>query len=141
MSHPWSGLVRLTSSNSLISNEEAAQVIVRVERIHDEGKSIALATIPLRRSLVDLRVERVEIQPDIDAGISKCLHARIVVALGINVVHADRVCANCLHEVGIQGALRRGDERVLGDELVRDAYEIVNINCTHLSRNQCLPLT
>jgi len=95
----------LTSSNSLISNEEAAQVVVRVERIHDEGKGIALATIPLRRSLVNLRVERVEIQPDIDASISECLHARVVVALGIDMVHADRVCANRLHEIGIQGAL------------------------------------
>jgi hypothetical protein len=109
-----------TSSNSLIANKETSQVVVRVESIHDLGICIALATIPLRRGFVDLSGERIKVQPDINARVGECLHARVVVALGIDVVDANRVCANRLHEVGVEGALRGRDERVFGDELVRD---------------------
>jgi hypothetical protein len=98
-----------------------------VKRIHNQGKSIALGTIPLRRSLVDLRIKGIEIQPDINARVGKRLHTRIVIALGIDVVDANRVGANRLHELGVEGALRRSDERVIGDKLIRDAYQIIRI--------------
>jgi hypothetical protein len=111
--------VRLTSRNSLVAHEESSQVVVRMERIHDLGELIALSRVPLRSTLVDLRVERIKVQPDIDTSIRKCLHAVVVLALGIDMVHADRVHANRLHEGSIGGALRCGDERVIGNELVR----------------------
>jgi hypothetical protein len=92
-----------------------------VERIHDLCKRIALRRIPLRSALVDLRIEGIQIQPDVDSGIRKRLHARIVVGLGVDMVHADRVGANRLHERGVGRTLRRCHERVIGDELVCDA--------------------
>jgi hypothetical protein len=115
--------MRLTSRNRFITHEETCQVVVRMECIHNLGKLIALGRVPLRSALVDLRVECIKIQPDVDTSVLECLHTIIMLALGVDMVHADRVDSNRLHERSIGGALRRSDERVIRDQLVRDAYE------------------
>jgi hypothetical protein len=110
-----------TSSDGLITHEESGQVVIRMERIHNLGKCIALRRVPLWRRLVDLRIKRIKIHPGIDTGISKRLHAGIVVGGGVNMVDADRVHANGLHERSVEGALRCGHERISRDKLVGDA--------------------
>jgi hypothetical protein len=49
--------------------------------------------------LLDLRVEGVEIQPDVYACVREGLHAIIVVGRGVDVVHAYGIGANRLHEL------------------------------------------
>ena len=106
----------------LVAHEEAGQVVVLLELVHDGGEGIALRRVPLGRDLLNLRVEGVQIQPDVDARVGEGAHALGVVLLGINVVDADRVGANGLHESGVEAALCGIDERVIGDELVGNAW-------------------
>ena len=75
--------------------------------------------------LVDGRVERVQVQEEVDSFIGKCLHASVVIGLWVHVVDADRVGAQLAHESRIALALRDVDQRVFGDELVRDAFQEV----------------
>jgi hypothetical protein len=96
-----------------------------VEDIHDSLVSLELALVPLRlrhaRSL-DVRIESVQIEPNVDAGVGEGLHAAVVVSAGIDVVDADGVGSEGLHQVGIAGALVVVDERVVRQELVGDAF-------------------
>lgn len=46
-----------------------------------------------------------------------------MVSLGVNVIDANRVCANRLHERGVEATLRCIDERVIWDKLVGDSYD------------------
>jgi hypothetical protein len=95
-----------------------------VEDIHDSLVSLELAHIPLRlrhaRSL-DVRVEGVQVEPDVDAGVGESLHAAIVVSARIDVVNTDGVGSEGLHQDGIAGALVIVDERVVRQQLVGDA--------------------
>jgi hypothetical protein len=91
-----------------------------MERIHDFGELIALGRVPLRSTLVDLRVECIEIQPDVDTRICECLHTLVMLALRIDMVHTNGVHANGLHEGSIGGTLVPGDERVIRHKLVRN---------------------
>ena len=108
--------IRFRGSENLIADEEAAQIFVLVEDIHDGLVSLVLALVPLRlrhaRSLY-VRIEGVQVEPDVDAGVGEGFHAAIVVGARIDVVDADRVGAEGLHQVGIAGALVVVDERVV----------------------------
>ena len=64
----------------------------------------------------------VEVQPEVDAGGGKGLHAGRVVTVRVHVVHANAVGANRLHQLGIEGALLAVGERIVGRQLVRNAY-------------------
>lgn len=75
--------------------------------------------------LVDGRVERVQVQEEVDALVGEGLHASVVVGLGVHVVDADGVGAQLAHEGRIAFALRDVDEGIFGDELVRDAFQVV----------------
>jgi hypothetical protein len=96
-----------------------------MERVHDSSKRISLRNIPLRTFLVDLRIERVEIQPQVDASVGERLHAVFVIGGWINVVNTDAVCANGLHESSVGGALVIVNEGVVWDELVGDSWGLL----------------
>lgn len=96
-----------------------------MERVHDGSKAVTLSLVPLRVRLLNLSVEGVQIQPDVDTGIGEGLHAVIVVGRGINVVDANGVGANRLHEVRVELALLVVNERVVGNELVSDAFRLL----------------
>jgi hypothetical protein len=96
-----------------------------MERVHDSSKRISLRNIPLRAFLVDLRIERVEIQPQVDTGVGERLHAVCVIGGWVNVVDADAVCANGLHQSSVGRALVVVDEGVVGDELVGDSWGVL----------------
>ena len=116
--------IRFRGSQDLIADEEAAQVVILVEDVHDSLVSLVLALIPLRlrhaRSL-DVGIEGVQVEPDVDTGVSESLHAAIMVRTRIDVVDANGVGAQGLHQVGIAGTLVVVDERVVRQELVSDA--------------------
>lgn len=110
-----------TFSDDFVAHPEATNVVVLVEGIHDLLEPLQLRLVPLRVILLDLRVERVQVQPDIDAGILKRLHAIIVVRGRVNVIDAYRIGAESLHELGVARTLLVVDKRVIGHELVGDS--------------------
>jgi hypothetical protein len=120
----WRRHISLRGSQNLVANEEAGQVVVLVENIHDSLVSLELALVPLRlrhaRSL-DVRVEGVQVEPDVDAGVGEGLHAGIMVGARIDVVDADGVGSEGFHQVGIASALFIVDERVVRQKLIGDA--------------------
>lgn len=88
--------IRVRRSEDLVANEESAQIVVLVEDIHDSLVSLVLALVPLRLSharSLNVRIEGVQVEPDVDAGVGEGLHAAIVVGAGIDVVDADGVGA------------------------------------------------
>lgn len=116
--------IRIGRSEDLIANEETGQVVVLVKNIHDGLVSLVLALVPLRLSharSLNVRVEGVQVEPDIDAGVGEGLHAAIVVHARINMIDADGISAEGLHQVGIAGALVVVDERIVRQKLVGDA--------------------
>jgi len=108
----------------LVANEEASQVVILVEFIHDGGKRIALSLVPFGGSLLDLCVEGIKVKPDVDTSVRKGLHAGSVVGIGVHMVDADRVGTDGFHERGVEAALGCIDEGVVGDELVGDALDV-----------------
>ena len=46
-----------------------------------------------------------------------------MIRIWINMIHANRIGADSLHERSVETALRSVDQWVVGDELVRDTYE------------------
>lgn len=115
--------IRVRRSEDLVANEESAQIVVLVEDIHDSLVSLVLALVPLRLSharSLNVRIEGVQVEPDVDAGVGEGLHAAIVIGVGIDVVDADGVGAEGLHQIGIAGALVVVDERVIREKLVGD---------------------
>ena len=79
----------IARSEDLVTYEEASQVVILLELIHDGGKGIALRFVPSRRNLFDLRVEGVQIQPNIYTGIGKRTHTLRVILRRVNVVNAN----------------------------------------------------
>lgn len=120
----WCRNVSSQAGQNLVADKESAQVVVVVEDIHDALVSLVLRFIPLRlrhaRSL-DVRVESVKVEPDVDSGVSERVHAVVMLSFGVDVVYADRIGTEGLHEVGIALALVAVDERVVWEELVGDA--------------------
>ncbi len=64
-------------------------------------------------------VKGVEVYGDVDSRLVKGVHTAIVVGLGINMIDADAVDAELLHELDVSGALVRVDEGILGSQLIR----------------------
>lgn len=129
----------VSGGKDFVAHEEAGQVVVLLELVHDGGKGIALRLVPLGRILLDLRVERVQVQPDVDARVGKGAHALGVVLGRVDVVDADRVGADRLHQSSVEAALCCVDERVVGDQLVRNAWNRQPL--PHSVAGACLPLT
>ena len=67
---------------------------------------------------VDLSSEGIKIDEKVYSSICECAHARLVVSGWINVVDADRVCAERLHQRGIALTLIVIDKWVVLGELV-----------------------
>jgi hypothetical protein len=97
-----------------------------MERVHDSGEAVELSLVPLWLVLCDLGIERVQVQPDVNARIGESLHTVIVILGGVYVIHAYRIGPNLFHEGRIEAALSVVDERVIGNKLVRDAYTVVS---------------
>lgn len=131
------------SSNVLISNENTQQVVVLLEGIQDLGISVELCLIPVVIRLYNwsdntiqktgkteknelahrnnVSIKGIQVSKDVNAGVVKRLHAAIMVRRGVDVVHANGVCSELGHELGIALALVSVNERILGPELVRNA--------------------
>lgn len=95
-----------------------------MEGVHDFLVSLILSLVPLRRGhsrSLDVGVESVQVKPDVDASVGESLHAVVVLGQRINVVHADRVGTEGLHQVCVERALGVVDEWVLRQELVSNA--------------------
>jgi hypothetical protein len=111
-------------SQNLVANEKSTKIVVVVERIHNFLVSLVLSLVPLRcghpRSL-DVGVESVQVKPDVDTGVGKSLHTVVVLGLRINMVNADGVCTESLHQVCVERALGVVDKWVLWQELVGHA--------------------
>jgi hypothetical protein len=120
----WRSNIGVRRSQNFVANEKSAKIVVVVEGIHDFLVSLVLSLVPLRcghaRSL-DVRVESVQIKPDVDTGVGKSLHAVVVLGLRINMVNADGVGTESLHQVRVEGALGVVDKWVLWQELVGHA--------------------
>lgn len=137
-------MARRTCGKHFVTDKEAGEIVVLLECVHNLGKGITLGLIPARCGLgnsqhlgqvqgalrmsylLDLRIERVQVQPNVDASIGKCLHAIVVVGIRVDVVDAYRVGANLLHQRRVELALVIVDERVVGDQLVGDSCMGVN---------------
>lgn len=94
-----------------------------MELIHDLGKGVALIGLPARSVLLDLGIERVEVDPDVDSSVSECLHAIGVIRIRIHMVNTDRVGADGLHEGRVETTLCRVDEGIVGYQLVGDTLD------------------
>lgn len=67
-------------------------------------------------------MEVVKIHKQIDAHVLKCLHTTLVIAIGVNVVYTNRICAEILHLFGIARALLCIDQWVVGNKLISNSY-------------------
>ena len=79
----------------------------------------------MRTYWIDVRWEVIKINEQVNAVVRKRLHAAIVVGGWIDVVNTDGVCTKLLHESGIELALLGVHQRIIRDELVSNAYEIM----------------
>jgi hypothetical protein len=70
---------------------------------------------------VNLSVKSIQVQQQIYAHICESRHASVVVSLGVDVIHADRVRCQVLHQRSIALALGGIGERVGLGELIRDS--------------------
>lgn len=70
-------------------------------------------------------VEGVEVNQQIDAGISKSVHATVMVGTCIDVIDAQGVCAELLHELDIALALLCVDKRVIRAKLVSNTCRML----------------
>jgi len=107
-----------------VAHEKASRVVVLGEGIHDCGEILKLGLIPLWGVLqvqLSVRVshlahhrftylrnlcsEGIHINEQVDSSILKSRHASVVVAASVNVVYANGIGAELLHECGIELAL------------------------------------
>ena len=72
--------------------------------------------------LLDLGGESIEVDKQIDPCVREGRHASFVVGRGIHVVHTNGVGAQLGHASDVALALRGVDERIVGSELIGDAY-------------------
>lgn len=72
---------------------------------------------------VDISCEVVEIYQDVDTRVGKCRHAPVVVGRGVNVVDTDSIGAQCLHCLRVERALFGVLQRVMGDQLICNAWK------------------
>ena len=77
----------------------------------------------MRTYWVDVRWEVVKINKQVNAVVSKRLHATIVVGSWVDVVNTDGVGTELLHKSGIELALLGVHQWIIRDELVSNAYE------------------
>ena len=75
--------------DDLVSNPESSQIVILLEFVHDPSECGALFFGPCWIGLLDLGFEGIEVQPDVDPGVTECRHATIVVGAGINVVDSN----------------------------------------------------
>lgn len=68
----------------------------------------------------DVRIKGVHVRKYIDASVGKGIHAAVVVCRGINMIDTDAVDSKIGHDLDIELALVRVDQRVGGGELVGD---------------------
>jgi hypothetical protein len=120
----------------LVAHEESQDVVVAVECVHNASEAIELVLAPALVGLgelagsagrshdathgSDVGIKSVQVDEEVDASISECLHAAIMVGIGIDMIHAQGVGAELLHQLDISLALLRVDERILWAELIRD---------------------
>ena len=71
------------------NNPESSQIVILLEFVHDPSECGALFFGPCWIGLLDLGFEGIEVQPDVDPGVTECRHATIVVGAGINVVDSN----------------------------------------------------
>jgi hypothetical protein len=117
----WRCIIGFRGSQNFIADKEPAKIVVLVEDIHYSLESLELGRVPLRLShtwSIYGGVESVQVEPDVDTSVGEGLHAGVVVGFWVNVVNADGVGAQGLHQVGIEGALGVVDERIIWQELV-----------------------
>lgn len=74
--------------------------------------------------LVDGGGEGVHVHEQVDARVSEGVHAIAVVSARVDVVDTDRVRAEGLHQVRIEGALSAIEKRVVGSQLIGDAFRL-----------------
>jgi hypothetical protein len=120
----WRSNIGVRRSQNLVSDKEATKIVVVVEGIHDFLVSFVLGLVPLglgHAGSLDIRVESVQVKPDVDTGIGKSLHAVVVLGLRINMVNADGIGAESFHQVRVERALGIVDKWVLGQKLVGNA--------------------
>ena len=115
----------------LVADEEAGDVVVALEGVHDLLVGRVLRLVPLRVGGDDVGGEGVEVDPGVDAGVGEGGHAAVVVGAGVDVVDADGVGAQGLHEAGVELALLRLRQRVIVGELVRDACACASVKSAH----------
>ena len=88
-------------------------------------EAIILRLVPVGTVFrVQVGVEGVEVDPSVDAGVSEGGHAAVVVGGRVDVVDANGVGTEGLHQVGIEAALLGVDEGVIFGELVCDALSM-----------------
>lgn len=131
-----------TCSQDLVSDKETSSVVELLELVHDRGETVKLCLIPCWGALVrqsayvmlvcaaprsysvNLSIEGVQVDKQVDASVGEGSHAAGVVSGGIDVVDANGVRAQRLHEVGVELALVVVDERVVWDQLVCDTWDV-----------------
>lgn len=96
-----------------------------MEGIHDGGESIVLKRIPPRRLRMwqDISVKGIQIEENVDSGFIESSHAGVMVGARIDVIDADGIGAERLHEVGIALALVTLGEGIVVGELICDSLE------------------
>lgn len=77
----------------------------------------------MRTYWVDVRWKVVKINKQVNAVVSKCLHATIVVGSWVDMVNTDGVGTELLHKSGIELALLSVHQWIIRDKLVSNAYE------------------
>lgn len=104
-----------------VTDEEAGDVVIARESVHDSGIGVVLALGPVRVSADDVGGESVKVNPSVNASGGEGGHAAVVVGRGIDMVDTDRVRADGLHEGSIALALVGVGKRVAVGKLVGDA--------------------
>jgi len=115
----------VTSGENFVADKETSGVVELLEFIHDLCKCIVLRLVPLRRSLLNLSSESVEVDEKVNSSVGESLHTVLVIGSGVHVVNTDSVSTQSLHQRCIQLALVVVDERILGNKLVSDTSDKV----------------
>jgi len=77
---------------------------------------------------LDVRLETVHVDEEIDACLSKCLHASRMVREGINMVDPDGIRSKLLHQSSIKLALVCVDQGIVGNELISNAWKGMKVS-------------
>ena len=67
-------------------------------------------------------MEVVQVNEQINANIGECLHAPLMIAIGVNVVNANGIGTKILHLFGVSCTLFSINEGIVRNELIRNAY-------------------